>query len=626
MAKLWTDLTFAPAKVEVERRHDGSIILRSPQPLAAVTRSVGDWLVHWAEQTPERIALAERIAPGGAATAGAATPGAATPGAAPPGAATAGAAKTGWRTVHYRDLLRRVRRIAGGLLARGLGPEKPLLILSDNGIDHALFALAAMHVGIPVAPISPAYSLMSSDFAKLRQVTAAVRPALVFANDRAKYGPALAAIGQKSPALDDFLEVTEFAFDSAVDDAFARVTPDTVAKILFTSGSTGSPKGVINTQRMLCASQQGLAQGWPFLDERPPIIVDWLPWSHTFGGNHNFNMILRNGGSLYIDGGKPVPGLIEKTVENLTEVSPTLYFNVPRGFDLLLGHLERDAALRASFFAKLDAVFYAAAALPQNLWERMEALAGREKSGKLAMLSAWGSTETSPLATQVHYPIERAGIVGLPIAGCEIKLVPAGAKQEVRVRGANVTPGYFRDDERTRAAFDEEGFYRIGDAMKFADDDAPERGLVFDGRVAEDFKLSTGTWVGVGAVRTRLIAACDPYVQDAVITGHDRDEIGALVFLSGTVTAEARSQAREAIARALGAMGREGTSSTVPRRVLILDQAASLDAGEITDKGYINQGAVLERRADKVLALYRGEPTDEVILPAAHAPASTRAG
>src|SRR5205823_7123134 len=311
---------------------------------------------------------------------------------------------------------------------------------------------------------------------------------------------------------------------------FAKVKPESVAKILFTSGSTGAPKGVINTHRMLCANQQMLAQAWPFVEDRPPVIVDWLPWNHTFGGNHNFNLLLRNGGTLYIDGGKPAPGLAEITARNLKEIAPTMYFNVPRGYDLLLPFLEKDAELRRNFFRSLDMLFYAAAALPQNLWDRLARLAAEEKKGRdFEMLSAWGSTETSPLATSVHFHIDRPGVIGLPVAGCELKLVPSGGKREVRVRGANVTPGYYKRPDLTQAAFDNEGFYRIGDAVKFADPDDPTKGIVFDGRVAEDFKLSTGTWVHVGAVRVKLIAAADPLIQDAVITGHDRAEIGALV-------------------------------------------------------------------------------------------------
>jgi len=485
-----------------------------------------------------------------------------------------------------------------------LSAERALAILSDNSVDHALLALGAQHVGVPIVPISPAYSLMSKDFAKLKYIFELVRPALVWTADAQKFAPALDAVGASATPLEALRAAQPGA---AVDAAHAQVGPDTVAKILFTSGSTGQPKGVINTQRMLTANQQMLAQGWPFVEARPPVVVDWLPWNHTFGGNHNFNLVLRNGGTLYVDGGKPMPGLIETTAKNLAEVAPTMYFNVPRGFDLLLPFLERDAALRKNFFRELDMVFYAAAALPQNLWERLERLAVAEQGGKLAMLSAWGSTETAPLATQVHFHIPAAGVIGLPVAGCSLKLVPSAGKLEVRVQGPNVTPGYYRREDLTRAAFDEEGYYRIGDAVKFADPNDPAKGIVFDGRVAEDFKLSTGTWVSVGGVRLRLIAACNPIVQDAVIAGHDRDEIGALVFLSPAAQGMTLEAIHGKLAEGLHALAAEGGgSSTRPTRLLVLSEPPSIDANEITDKGYINQRAVLARRAALVDRLYAG--------------------
>jgi feruloyl-CoA synthase len=573
--KLHTRLRYAPAEVQVEKRADGATLLRSPQPLKPHARAVGDWLVHWYERAPDRTFLAERKG-------------------------------EGWRRVTYRDALSDARRIGQALLNLGLGPRKPVAILSDNGVDHALLALGAMHVGVPVAPISPAYSLMSKDYAKLKYIFGLLKPGLVFAADKEKFAPALAAVGATSTPVAELLETNP---GSTLEVAFSRLTPDTVAKILFTSGSTGLPKGVINTQRMLCSNQQSWAQLWPFLEDKPQTIVDWLPWNHTFGGNACFNMILRNGGTLYIDGGKPAPGLIDVTARNLREISPTMYFNVPRGFDLLMPMLEADAALRKSFFRELDMVFYAGAALPQNLWERLEKLALAEKGGNLAMLSAWGSTETAPMASCVHYPIERAGVVGNPAPGCTLKLVPSGGKLEVRVKGPNVTPGYYDRDDLTTAAFDEEGYYRIGDAMKLADASAPEKGLVFDGRVAEDFKLTTGTWVHVGAVRVKLIAAADPLVQDAVITGHDRNEVGALVFLNPAAAKDLTGeQIRQKLASALKALSGEGGSSTHPVRLLVMAEPPSIDAGEITDKGYLNQRAVLERRAAQVDALYAGAP------------------
>jgi len=580
---LHSRLQFAPVDVRVERRPDGAIVLRSPQPLGPYARAVGEWLVKWATQAPDRVHLAER-------------------------------AGDTWRRVTYREALDSARRIGQALLARGLDASRPVAILSDNSVDHALLALGAMHVGVPVAPISPAYSLMSRDHAKLKAIFELVRPGLVWAAQPEKFSAALAAVSAVVTPLAELLAAQPSA---RVDQAFARVGPDTVAKILFTSGSTGIPKGVINTQRMLCSNQQSWAQVWPFLEERPPVLCEWLPWNHTFGGNATFNMVLRNGGTLYVDGGKPMPGLVETTVRNLRDVSPTLYFNVPRGFDLLLPYLESDGPLRESFFRDLDLVFYAGAALPQNLWERIEKLVLKEKGGALAMLSAWGSTETAPMATCVHYPIERAGVVGVPAPGCELKLVPSGGKLEVRVRGPNVTPGYFRRDDLTRAAFDEDGFYRIGDAMRFADPDRPALGLLFDGRVAEDFKLTSGTWVHTGAVRVKLIAAANPAIQDAVITGHDRDEVGALVFLNPAATRDMSAErVRARISEALRALAAEGGSSNYPTRALVLGEPPSIDANEITDKGYINQRAVLERRAEAVARLHQNPPPPEVIAAA----------
>src|SRR6266850_1229613 len=557
-------LRLAPAAVQVERRH-GNTYLRSPQKLAPYARCVTEWLVQWSDEAPERTFLAERKG-------------------------------EGWRKLSYRETYGAVRRVAQALLDQNLGPERPVAILSDNSMDNALLALGAMHVGIPVAPISPAYSLMSKDFGKLKHIFELLDPGLVYAADPVKFKPALDAVGAKSISVADLLEVNP---GSTQEREHAKVRPETVAKILFTSGSTGLPKGVINTHRMLCANQQMLAQAWPFVEEQPPVVVDWLPWNHTFGGNHNFNLVLRNGGTLYVDAGKPVPGLVETTAKNLAEVPSTMYFNVPRGFDLLLPFLEKDEKLRRTFFSELDVIFYAAAALPQNLWDRIKAL-----KPEVVMLSAWGSTETSPLASSVHFHMERPGVIGLPVAECELKLVPSAGKLEVRVRGPNVMPGYYKRPDLTNAAFDDEKFYRIGDAVKLADADDPVKGIVFDGRVAEDFKLCTGTWVNAGAIRVKLIAAADPLIQDAVITGHDRDDIGALVFLSAT--AKDRTDVRERLRAALQKLAQEGGSSTHPRRLLVMTEPPSIDANEITDKGYMNQRAVLERRAALVGELYAG--------------------
>lgn len=576
------DLRLARAEVLSEQRPDGSQILRSPDPLRAYARLIGDWLEHWATAAPHRTFLAERRA-------------------------------GEWHHLSYAQAARQVQQVAGGLLRRGLSSQSPLMILSDNGIDHAMLALAAMHVGIPVAPISPAYSLISRDHAKLRQIAELLRPGAVYASDPERYANALAAIGQRSLAMEELLAE---APNPAVAAAHEAVTPDTVAKILFTSGSTGTPKGVINTQRMLTANQQQCLQVWKFLGDEPPVAVDWLPWNHTFGGNFNFHMILSNGGTMYIDAGKPVPTLFEESLRNLREIAPNVYFNVPRGFDLLLPQLEQDVEFRQQFFSRCRFFFYAGAALPQNLWSRFQEVARAETGGEVALVSAWGATETAPLCSAVHYPIDRAGVVGLPVPGCEIKLVPTFGKLEARVRGPNITPGYYRNPELTKAAFDEEGFYLIGDALRFLDPSHPERGMVFDGRVAEDFKLNTGTWVHVGALRAQLIAACDPVVQDAVIAGHDRDEICALLFVHPNLSlsaAEIHGHVAQALAR-LNASNGSGSATRIVR-ALIQSLPPRPEAGEITDKGYINQRAVLTLRVADVERLYAERSDTDIIFP-----------
>src|SRR6266704_1628413 len=582
---LQSSLRFAPPRIEIERRRDGAILLRSPLSLGAHSRVVGEWLLHWARTAPERTFLAERIG-------------------------------EGWRKVSYREAMGLVRRLGQGLLDRGVAASRPVVILSENSVDHALLALGAMHVGVPVAPVSPAYALMSKDFSKLKAIFELLRPGLVWTSDPEKFALALAAVAANPTPIAELLTAEA---TSKVDEAFGRIGPDTVAKILFTSGSTGIPKGVINTQRMLTVNQEQYAVVWPFLEDRPQVLVDWLPWNHTFGGNNNFGMMLRNGGTFHIDGGKPAPGLIEVTAGSLRDVSPTIYFNLPRGFDLLVPFLERDAALRRSFFRDLDCMVYAGASLPQNLWERMQQLAVVEHGARLPLISAWGSTETAPMATGVHYAVDRAGIIGLPVPGCELKLVPVAGKLEARVKGPNITPGYHGRDDLTKAAFDEEGYYRIGDALKFADEKKPELGLAFDGRIAEDFKLSTGTWVHVGATRVGLIAAGDPIVQDAVITGHEKSEVGALVFLNvAAVNARGLDDAgvRGCLQSVLDQLAAEsgGASSTHPVRALVMAEPPSIDANEITDKGYINQRAVLERRAALVEVLHADRPTPDVIV------------
>jgi feruloyl-CoA synthase len=505
---------FAAPAVKLQLRDDGSMLLASRQALLPHAPSVGTWLEQWAALAPERPFLLERAGAGGP-----------------------------WQGVTYGEARDKVRQIASALLAMDLKPGQPVAVLSENGVEHALLMLACLHVGIPYAAISPAYSLMSKDHAKLKTLIQRLQPALLHVAPAERFAGALNAISglhgarliastgsTLPPGAESFASLLGTLNNDAVERAHAVVGPDTVAKILFTSGSIAEPKGVINTQRMLCASQQAKAQVWPFLGQTPPCIVDWLPWNHTFGGNHNFNLVLMHGGTLYIDAGKPMPGLFDTTIANLRDIAPTVYFNVPRGFDMLVTALRADAGLRRTFFSRLQVMFYAGSALPQNLWEALLELSRQETGEAVPMVTAWGSTETSPLATDCHFQAPRSGVIGVPVPGVELKLLQNGGKLEIRVRGPNVMPGYLLQPELTAKAFDEEGFYRIGDAVRFADPERPEAGLVFDGRVAEDFKLASGTWVNVGALRVRGIEFLAPVAQDIVVTGHDSDEVGFLVF------------------------------------------------------------------------------------------------
>jgi feruloyl-CoA synthase len=575
---------------------------------------LGEHLERWAMERPDAVFLAQR-------------------------------AGDDWRKLSYAKARTLVRAIATNLLGRKLSAERPVAILSENSIEHALLALAAMHVGIPVVPVSTAYSLVSRDYQKLRSVFSLLTPGLVFADDGQRFAPALAALSDYDFELvvarngeelarpaQAFAALLEREDEAAVERAFASIGPDTIAKFLLTSGSTGEPKAVINTQRMLCSNQQTLRQAWPFLQEEAPVLVDWLPWNHTAGGNNNFGVALVNGGTFYIDDGKPMPGLIEKTVRNLREISPTLYYNVPRGYEALLPFWESDAELRDSFFARLKVIQYAGAALPAHLWERLERVSVLATGKRVRMTSGWGATETAPQVTLVHFEPARASVIGLPTPGNVLKMIPVNNsdKYELRVQGPNVTPGYWRRDDLTAAAFDDEGFYRMGDAGRLVNPADPAQGIEFAGRVAEEFKLTSGTWVHVGDLRVRAIAALAPVAQDVVITGHDRDELGFMIFpnLSGCrelcpdfpVTASApelcndervREQVRKGM-QLLKAAG--GGSSTYATRALFLLEPPQIDAGEITDKGYINQRAVLERRAGLVAQLYAATLSAEIIV------------
>ena len=583
---------FAPAQVDVETLPGGGYVLRSPMALGPYADHICVWLLDWARKEPGRTFLAERTD------------------------------NSDWHRISYGEMLDATRSIAQSLLDRGASAERPVMLLSENSICNALLQLAAMYVGVPAVPVSPAYSLMSQDFGKLKFVFDLVDPCIVFAANGDTYAKAFAALDLERTDIvtsADIDAMTAVIATHAVDDALSKVGPDTVAKLLFTSGSTGTPKGVINTHRMLCSNQQALAQVWPFITRRPPVLVDWLPWNHTFGGNHNLNLILRNGGTLYIDGGKPAPEMIETTARNLQEIAPTLYFNVPRGYQMLVPFLEQNARFRDHFFSNLDLIFYAAAALPQDLWERIERLSESALGEKVAMMSAWGLTESAPLAVGTHYRIDRAGVIGLPVPGTALKMLPNEGKLELRLAGPNITPGYFKCDDMTQAAFDSDGFLRTGDAGKFANPDKPQEGILFDGRVAEDFKLLTGSWVSTGALRTAAISACPEVIQDAIVTGHDRDEIGLLIVpniagicelcdINLETGLEKLVGQKEILIRLQSRLAEYNNanpaSSRCIRRVMLLTEPLNVDAGEITDKGYVNQRAVLERRQVLVQQLY----------------------
>ena len=607
------------ASIEVDVRHgaDGAIYLKARQRLGPYPTRITDCLDRWAQEAPDRTFLAERDASGG------------------------------WRRVSYADALRQVRSLAQALIDRGLSPERPIVILSGNGIDHGLLALAAMYVGVPYAPIAPAYSLQAKDYASLRQVFERMRPGLVFAANGEPFGRALAAVlppdaavarppvevvvSSSAPAglaSTRFADLAATPVTPAVDAARERVGPDTVAKVLFTSGSTGRPKGVINTQRMFCSNQEMMRSVFLFLGDEPPVLCDWSPWNHTAGGNHNFGLVLYNGGTLYIDEGKPTPALFGATVRNLREIPCTAHFAVPRLYEMLLPHLRADPVLRETFFRNLKLLFYAAAGLGQKFWDELREVSIEACGEELHIMTGFGATETAPFAISTGAGEAFAGMVGLPAPGLELKLTPVGTKLEARVRGPNVAPGYWGDDELTRQSFDEEGYYRLGDAMRFVDPADPTKGLLFDGRLAEDFKLSTGTWVSVGPLRAKILAAAGGYAQDVVIAGHDRDFASALVFPNLTACRELAGLSTDATAsqvvshprvvrafqNAFDTLARESTgSSTFVARALLLEQPPSLDAREITDKGSINQKAVLQHRAALVEALYAPSPPPHVI-------------
>ena len=604
--------------VLVERRADGSLLLQSPEPLADYPARVTDRLEHWAAEAPDRTFVARRdpSVPGGG----------------------------DWIRISYAQMLDRARRIGQALVARGLSAERPIAILSDNDLEHLTLSVAALWVGVPYVPVSAAYSLVSNDHAKLKHILGKVTPGLVFAAD-ARFARAIAnavpadvevVLGQGT--LED-RNVTPFAalLDTAPGPqeaaAHAAVGPDTIGKFLFTSGSTKQPKGVINTHRMMCANQQMLRQTLAFLEE-PPVLVDWLPWNHTFGGNHNVGITLYNGGTLYIDEGKPTPNGIAQTLRNLREISPTVYFNVPKGLEEIAFAMERDDVLRESLFRRVQAFMFAGAGLSQAVWNQLDRLAERTVGVRIPVVTGLGMTETAPSCTFAVKPGDvRSGHIGLPVPGVQVKLVPDGAgphaKTEIRFRGPNVMPGYWREPEQTAEAFDEEGFYRTGDAVRWVDPERPQAGLFFDGRIAEDFKLDTGTFVSVGPLRARIVAEGAPCVQDVVVAGMNRSDIGVLILpridecrrLAGAgpelpVPELLHHPAVRAFFQALtDRLWAAGTgSANRVARLHVLAEPPSLDRGEVTDKGSINQRAVLTHRAALVEAMYEGSSSDPFLF------------
>jgi feruloyl-CoA synthase len=599
--------------IAVERRGDGVIVLQSRIPLKPYEKHIPASLSKWARERADRVWLAQRTG-----------------------------SDRQWRKLCYAEAKLTVDALTQGLLDLKLKPESPVAILSGNSIEHALMTMAAMQARFPAAPVSPAYSLMSHDHAKLKYLFDLIKPAVVMVQDGPTFEKALKTLpldgvtvihvarpceGIKSIAFAD-LAATPVTKD--VEQSIAKITPDTVGKLLFTSGSTGMPKAVINTQAMMCANAAMMMQVRPRDPHGPQATyLDWMPWNHTMGGNALFNPVLTEGGTLYIDDGRPMPGMIEETLRNLREISPTYYANVPAGYAALAAAMEKDDALCRSFFKNLGLMAYGGARLPDDLYDRMQALAVRATGQRIVFYTGWGSTETAPTATGTYWDTERVGLIGLPFPGVELKMVPCGSKYELRLRGINVTPGYFGQPDLTKAAFDDEGFYCIGDAGVFVDPDDPVQGIIFAGRVVEDFKLTTGTFVHVGSLRTDAIAAATPVVQDALVTGQDRPFVGLLAWpnlhacrqIVGNPDASYEDVVKHpevlsCVKRGLEAhnSSSEGASSRRVARAMLMIEPASIDGNELTDKGYINQRAGLERRAALVQRLYAEQPGDDVIV------------
>ena len=595
VAASWTSDPFA---TQFERRSDGSLLLRPERELGSYPERLADSLEYWARVTPDRVLVAQRDS------------------------------SRAWNQVTYAQMLTSVQRLAASLLGRDLSAERPIVILSGNSIEHLTLALAAMWAGIPYCPVSPSYSLQPGDLTRFRHVMDLLTPGLVVAFDAPRFARALSLVKANTEIAGDLLSLGK-GLGSRAEDAQAATNADSIVRFLLTSGSTGQPKAVIITNRMCCSNAAMLRQSMPFLASEPPVLLDWLPWNHTFGGSHNVGLVLSNGGSLYIDDGRPTPSGFAETLRNLREISPTIYFNVPKGFEMLAAHLRDDAVLRASFYRRLRAYFFAGASLSQHTWDELDAASIQELGFRTPMLSGLGATETGPSVTFTTAEMGRSGFIGLPAAGSLVKLSPVEEKLEIRVKGPQVTPGYWRQPELTAQAFDSEGFYRLGDAVRLVDATNPTAGLWFDGRIGEDFKLASGTWVSVGPLRAELLEILAPVAQDVVIAGLDADFITAVVIpdfracakmLGMSSVPDYAELARDArivdwLRGCLSGHARANTaSSRCVRRALVLPVAPSPERGEITDKGSINQRAILRHHVDRLVDLYRAVPPPHVAV------------
>jgi len=619
MTAKFREMKFGVTRVQMREGTAGTRYMRADQDLTTFAERMTDRLVHWAEHAPERTLFARRRKNTDGST-------------------------DDWQHISFSQALASARRIAQSLINRGLNAERPVVILSENDLEHALLALGCMLAGVPYCPASPAYSTISQDYDKLRHILTTLTPGLVFAADAKRYGKAIqTAVGADvevvlhqgsldGRASTPFADLLNTPDTPAVDAAMAATGPDTIVKFLFTSGSTKLPKAVINTQRMWCANQQQMGQSMPVLAASPPVLVDWLPWNLTFGGNHNVGMVIYNGGTLYIDDGKPTPALMAETLRNLREIAPTVYFNVPTGFEAIANAMTTDDALRKNLLSRVQMFFYAGAALAQPIWDSLFESQEREIGERIVMSTGLGMTESGPFAIFVTSPRVKSGDLGVPTPGLELKLVPNSDKVEVRYKGPNITPGYWRAPEETREHFDDEGFFCTGDAVTWIDPSDVHQGLRFDGRIAEDFKLSTGTFVSVGPLRGKIIAAGAPYIQDVVITGLNRREVGAMIFPTAAVRGLSGLGPEATLAEVLASAAVEshfqallnelsrhstGSASRVARAVL-LSEPPSIDKGEVTDKGSINQRAVLKHRDALVQALHEGT-APHTLLPQAQA-------